>query len=387
MKYQKFLIVAISYVTVGALGLYVSLYQFTLLSLSQFFGLNSTMMGLFIAIQYFAISLPPLFLGLLSVKIGKKRVLLISFGLMIAGTFIVGYLDSLISFIIAIFIIGAGLSVLEATFSAVLADEFPEKSKQHLNFSQVCFSIGAVSSPFISTLMIKSGIYFKDLYIYISVIFLIAGIAFLFVKFSNDKGVQQTQKSIFSALGYLKNRAFLFLAISIFLYVGIENTIAAFADSYFELTLKQPQMSALALAIFWGAMIPSRLLAGILKVDNKKLLVCSGCLVFAAAIGAMLITDYNTKIFFFALCGFGCGPIWPFIMNTTATKFKGFSAPALNIMMSFGGLGGAAVPFLSGIMVNFSNAKAAYYFASLMIMLMIGFYISSVRTRSIDNEN
>lgn len=379
MKLRNSLVIASSYTTIGFLGLYISLYQFTLLSITQQFQLNSTMMGLFMAIHYVALSLPPLFLGLLSVKIGKKKVLLLSYGLIIAGTMLVGVLSNLYCFMIAIFVIGAGFSVLEATHSAALADEFPEESQKHINFSQVCFSVGALASPFIAEYLIRSGVFFKDLYIYISILFLLAGFAFLFVKFRKDKGEQQKEGSAFSALGYLKKRTFLFLAIAIFLYVGIENIIASFADSYYEKTLSQPQLSAVALSLFWASMIPSRLLAGILKTDTKKMLMVSGVLVILSSLGAMLITDHTVKLILFALCGFGCGPIWPFIMDTTARRFKGATAPALNIMMCFSGLGGAALSLLSGVMVTHSNVKVAYYFAAAMTILMIVFYLGSLR--------
>lgn len=379
MKLQKNLVIATSYTTIGLLGFYVSLFQFTVLSITRIFHLNSVMMGLFMAIQYVAIALPPLFLGLLSIKIGKKKVLLLSYGLIILGTMLVGLLNNIAFLMIAIFIIGAGFSVLEATHSAALADEFPEESKKHINFSQICFSVGALGSPFIAEYLIHSGVYFKDLYLYISILFLMAGIAFLFVKFKNDRGEQQPKGSIFSALGHLKKRTFLFLSIAILLYVGIENTIATFTGSYYELTLHRPQLSALALSLFWGSMIPSRFMAAIVKIDTKKMLIYSATLVFVAAVSAMLVADTTVKLVMFALCGFGCGPIWPFIMDTTAKRFKGSSAPSLNIMMSFSGLGGAALPFLSGILVNYTNVKAAYYFAAIMIIFLMVFYLGSIR--------
>lgn len=83
------------------------------------------------------------------------------------------------SVFISIFIIGAGFSVAEATLSAVLADEFPEKSTRHLNFSQVAFSIGALVGPFISAGLINNGLFFKDLYICCTVIFVILGVIFM----------------------------------------------------------------------------------------------------------------------------------------------------------------------------------------------------------------
>lgn len=383
MKLNKWLIITTSYSTIGALGIYAALFQFTLLNFTQLYGLNSVMMGLFIAIQYSAIAFPPLFLGLLSAKIGKKKVLMISYLFVILGTLLVGSQNSLLSFMIAIFIIGAGFSVLEATHSATLADEFPGESKRHINFSQVCFSIGALSSPFLAEFLMKSGIYFRDLYLLLSIIFFIIAILFLFVKFRNGIKDQKSNKSIFKILSSLKNKTFFLLAIAIFLYVGIENTIASFTGNYFELILKTPQFSGFALSLFWGAMIPSRLIAGILKTNARKMFLFSCLLVFTSIIGAMLIPNNTIKIVLFAVCGFGCGPIWPFIMTTTADKFNGSSAPPLNILMSFCGMGGAVIPLLSGIMISHANGTVAYYFSAVLLILMLFIYYSSEKARRV----
>jgi len=378
-KRHKVLIIGIAYATMAMLGIYITLYQYTILSISQLFLVNAAMMGLMIGMQHFGISIPPLFLCTLSAKIGKKKVLMLSFLLIIVGTFLVGITSSFGAFIGSVFIIGAGYSVTEGTMSAALADEYPDESTKHLNFSQVAFSGGALAGPLIAEGLINSGIYFKDLFLYVSAVFLILGVIFLFTKLQNDKGEMPAETGNLYLFKFLSKKAFLLLALAIFLYVGIENIVANFADSYYELALGEPQLSALALSLFWGAMIPSRFLAGVLKVNLKKMFVVLSSLVFAGAIAAMLVQDYTLKIVMFALCGFGCGPLWPLLMDTVAKKNKGSSGPALNIMMAFSGLGGAALPFMAGIFVNFSSQQIAYYICAVAAVLMVIMYVSSFK--------
>jgi len=378
-KRHKILLIFISYATIAMLGIYITLYQYTILSISQLFLVDAAMMGLMIGMQHFGISVPPLFLCTLSGKIGKKKVVLISFALIILGTFLVGITDSFGAFIGSVFIIGAGFSVTEGTMSAVLADEYPEESTKHLNFSQVAFSGGALAGPLIAEGLINSGIYFKDLFFYVSVIFLILGVIFLFTKLQNDKGETPIETGNLFLFRFLSKKVFLLLALAIFLYVGIENTIANFADSYYELALGEPQLSALALSLFWGAMIPSRFLAGVLKVNLKKMFIALSSLVFVGAIAAMLVPNTTFKIVMFAVCGFGCGPLWPLIMDTVAKKNKGSSGPALNVMMAFSGLGGAALPFIAGVFVNFGGQQIAYYICAVIAVFMVIMYVASLK--------
>jgi fucose permease len=201
---------------------------------------------------------------------------------------------------------------------------------------------------------------------------------FMITKHTNDKG-EPLKSGCFKLSGFFKNRAFLLLAVGIMLYVGVENTIANFTDSYFEVAMEAPALSATALSLFWGAMIPSRFLAGILKIEPKKIFAVLSTLVFSSAVAAMLIEDQTVKVIMFALCGFGCGPLWPLMMDAAAKKNRGASGPALNIMMAFSGFGGAAMPLMCGVLVGFAGQASAYYASAAAALVMLFTYLASLK--------
>lgn len=381
-RVHDILVIAVCYLSIAMLGIYITTYQYTVLSFTQFYSLNDGMMGFLIFMQHLGISLPPLFLGVLSGKIGKKRVLMISFVLMILGTYLIGTTEPLALFVISVFIIGAGFSVTEATLSAVLADEFPGKSTLHLNFSQVMFSIGALCGPFIAKALIDSGLAFRHIYIGISAVFLVLGIVFAFTKQKNDHVVEQQKGSSIRMTSFVRY-GFVLLAICICIYVGIENTIASYADRYFELGLNMPEYSAIALALYWGAMIPSRFLAGIIKIDPKKMIIGLCGLVALATPAAILIDDVKVKIAMFALCGFACGPLWPSIVDAVAKRNQGQSGPAINVLMSFSGLGGAVFPLAAGLLISYGNISTAYYMCAILSVILGVLYLSSMRKKDI----
>ena len=377
---HKKLIVLTSYATIGMLGLYMALYQYTILNVAQMFFVDAVMMGIMIGMQHLGMSIPPLLFGILSRKFGKKTIIVMSYALLILGTFIAGASQNLTVFVISVFIIGAGYSVIEATLSAVLSDEFPENSTRHMNFTQIAFSTGALAGPFLTAALINKGIFFKDLYMYCSVVFLLLGIVFLFTKCRNSK--VDSGESLVSHLGiFFRSRVFLLLACGIFLYVGIENTIASFCDSYFVLHLGSPDVSAYALALYWGALIPSRLLAGIIKLNVKKMFISISMIVFSSIIFGMMISDSTAKVIAFAFMGFGCGPIWPLLMDTAAKNNRGATGSALNIMFAFSAIGGASVPLISSFFVSAVNQTSAYYLSATIALIMLGVYLLSVKKR------
>lgn len=362
------------------LGIYVTIYQYTILSVSQSFAVDAAVMGLMIGMQYLGMSVPPLFIGVISGKFGKKKLLLVSYCLIILGALLVGLTHSIASFLISVFIIGAGFSVTEATTSAVLSDEFPEASRRHLNFSQVGFSIGALAGPLIAQALIGRGVYYMHLYLYCAALFLLLGLLFMFTRHHNDKGAAPVQSA--NPLMLLRSRVFLFLALGICVYVGLETIIANYTDSYYELVLSKPAFSALALSLFWGAMMPSRLIAGIIKTDIKKIFVSLSVVLFVSVIAAMLVPDLAVKLVCFALAGFACGPLWPLMMEVAAQRSKGSSGLALGVMMAFSGLGGALLPFAAGAVVNVSDPSTAYILSAAAVIVMLVMYLLSLKAGS-----
>ena len=382
-NFNRKLIIFVSYFTIGMLGVYISVYQYTVLSAAQYFKLSITMMGVLIALQHVGISLSPLLLGGLCDKIGKKRLILIMMTVLVLGMALAGITHMFAVFLVAILAIGAGFAVTEGTMSAVLADEFFEDFSKHINFSQVAFSVGALCGPLAAQALINHGVYFKDLYFYIGAVFLVMMLLFALTKHQYDKGHGHPEHENISVGKLFKSTVLVLLAMSIFLYVGAENTIANFADSYFELSQGAPQLSALALSLFWGAMIPSRFLSGIINIDPKKKFIGLSALIFISVIGAMLVSNHTVKIVFFALSGFGCGPLWPMIMDTTAKNQSASNGQSLNMMMAFSGLGGALVPLIASVVVDNTVQASAYFITAMVVLVMIVFYISANKKNKI----
>lgn len=378
MTLRHKLLVPSAYLSIGMCGVYLSMYQISLLQIAQAHSLGSFMMGMLVAIQYMGLCLPPLFLGSLSEKLGKRGVIAISIPLMVFGAFLVSAFASLPMFIIGIFIIGAGYSVTEATFSAALGAEFPGKSKLHLGVSQAIFSFGAVLSPFACEALFGIGKTYRDLFLYVSIIYLGLYVLFLFAKQENDiKG--SSHFGIRAAISLLKNKAFVFFAAAMFLYVGIEEVVAFFTDSYFELTLHSPSFSALALSIFWVAMIPSRLLMGISKLSHRTIALICAFGIAAGSIAMIVFTATTAKLISFGMLGFFSGPMWPLIMDIVAVRYPQKVGLASNVMMSVCGLGGALMPLLVGALIVGADFTPVFITAAISALAIVLFFKLATR--------
>jgi putative MFS transporter len=371
MNLRHKLIIPSADLAIGICGVYLGTYQISLLQITQNFHLDTVMMGVLVAIQYVGLCLPPLFLGTLSEKIGKKGVVTISLPLMILGVLLISLTNNLGLFIAGILLCGAGYSVAEATLTATLGVEFKEKSAFHLGMSQAFFSIGAVLAPFWCEALFSAGFTYHHAFGIVGIALIVTYILFLFTRHENDiRGAAQS--GIGSALRFFTKKAFLLIAVAMFMAIGIEETVAFYADSYLELTLGVPQFSALALSLFWAGMIPPRIFLGFIKLPHKTLFTICGLGITASALGIIFIPILPVRLVLFALLGVFNGPTWPIIMDITAKKYPGNAGAVTNIMMSLGCLGGAITPLIAGALVvgiNFVPILIATAFCGVIMSI------------------
>ena len=387
MNLRHNLVIPTAYLTIGMCGVYPGMYQISSLQISQSFQINTLMMGVLIGVFYAGVCIPPLLLGSLSEKLGKRGVLIISLPLMILGTFFVSIAGNIALFLISVFIIGAGFSVTEATMSAVLSAEFPGRSKLHLGMSQAFFSLGAVGAPFASEALFAAGQTYKDLFLYVSILFAVMLVLFLFSRQQKDtKG--SSHAGFKAAVSLFSNKSFFFFAVAMFLCVGIEEIVAFFTDSYFELTLRSPEFSALALGLFWVCMIPPRLLLGTFKQPHKTIVLICAAGTAACSVAIILFPDITTKLIMFGLLGFFCGPTWPLIMDLTAKRYPKNVGLSINVMMSVSGFGGLLTPIFVGALIVGANFVPVFIVAAACAGgIAIAFIIASRKPHNKTLEN
>jgi len=385
VSFRHKLIAPASDLAIGMCGVYLGTYQISLMQITQNFHLDSMMKGVLIAIQYAGLCLPPLFLGTLSEKIGKRGVVSISLPLMILGAALISLTNQLGLFILGILLCGAGYGVTEATLTATLGVEFNEKSTMHLGVSQVCFSLGAVLSPLWCDALFNTGFNYHHVFGLVGVALIATYAIFLSTRFEHDiKG--SVQSGIGHAFRLFSQRTFLLIAVSIFMSVGIEEVVAFYMGSYMELTLNLPEYSALALSLFWAGMIPSRLLLGAIRLHHKTLFTICGTGITVCALGVIFIPILELRLALFALMGLFIGPTWPLIMDIAAKSYPESAGAVSNVMLSLGCVGGIAVPLVIGALVIGANFVPMFFATAFCgIIMSIAFRLSNKKNVSYKN--
>jgi fucose permease len=321
-------------------------------------------------IAYGVMSIPS---GLLVERCREKPVMLVAFGLALAGTLLITLVPRYPVFLVSLFLIGAGFAALQVVINPLLRVSGGE---EHYAFNsvlaQLIFGGASFLSPFIYTYFVRNigrpgaeakplialmaklvpsslpwvSVYWVFAALVVIMIVVLAVIRFPVVvrKEEERAGAWAAHKALF------KNRTVLLFFLGIFAYVGTEQGVANWI-SQFLLTYHKydPQtIGAAKVSLFWGLMTVGGVLGLVLLkfLDSRKVLLgfTAAALVFLTL---ALFGPGPLALVMFPLMGFAASGMWPVIfslaLNSVASRHGSFSG-----ILCTGIIGGALVPPIIG---------------------------------------
>jgi FHS family glucose/mannose:H+ symporter-like MFS transporter len=261
---------------------------------------------------------------------------------------------------IALFCIGVGLGLGLAAGNVIVGTAVPAIRTRLIALLNVSWSVGAIICPMLVRLSASGGV---RLFFLLTAAFLAT--AALFAT-AIPRGLQAPQatdsKSHHPAqIAGLEikiagtSSPFLLLpllafAAAMFLYVGVENSLAGWLPSYAIRTNASLHASTISL-YFWMAELAGRLLIAALslRIDEANLYrVCLTLLIFTevALCTAARLSPANMMAFAI-LCGLTLAPLYPLIVAFMLARTE--SRPRLGALFACASLGGAIMPWATGI--------------------------------------
>ena len=223
-------------------------------------------------------------------------------------------------------------------------------------------------------------------------IFALAFVVLLFVKIPEPHKETATERKVKHAHSPLSFRHFIFGAIAIFIYVGIEIGIPSTANLFMtaQTTAENPGLGIDAtiagsiVGIYWLLMLVGRLLGGFLgsKVSSKTMLTTVSLVglvfillaIFIPTSVAVNLPYLNVavpiSVIFFVLTGLCTSIMWGGVFNLAVEGLGKYTAAASGIFMVMV-MGGGIVPLIQGwVSDNFGYINSYWVmFACLAYML------------------
>lgn len=375
-----------------------------IVDVKESFDLSLTLTGLLpfsFFIAYGVMSIPA---GFLSEKYSAKRLLSISFLIMMIASFLFAFYPSYIVFTVTLFSLGCSMAILQVVINPMLLNAGGE---EHFAFNsvlaQLVFGLASFASPYLYKYIVNDNNTNEDsissmlksltppdlpwvsLYIIFSLIALIMFVvvlAFKYPKFTINEDEKAGDKK--SYLSLLKNKYTLLFFLGIFCYVGIEQGIGNWISQFlFEYHGLDPQtIGADTVAYFW-AMLTIGCLLGLLLlkiIDSRKLLIGATlitmlCLIFALTGGSKI------ALIAFPLVGFFISVMWSIIFSLALNSVKKHHGSLSGILCT-GIAGGAIFPLIVGSIGEISNLKTGMFLLliPLLFVLSIGFWAKPLVT-------
>ena len=204
-------------------------------------------------------------------------------------------------------------------------------------------------------------------------------------------GVQEKESTLESIKGALSFKNFVFGAIAIFLYVGIEVGIPNVANLY--MTDVQGLNIATAVAgslvgAYWFLMLVGRVIGG--KVSSKAMMVAvSSAAILFIVLGiflpktltvTLLETQIPVAILFFVLCGLCTSVMWGAVFNLAVEGLGKYTSIASGLFMVMV-CGGGVLPLVQGAVADLAGYINSYWVLVAALVYMLWFALVGSKPR------
>lgn len=341
-------------------------------------------------IAYGLLSIPS---GLLVERSGEKRAMTFAFILAFTGAILFAIFPSFQVAIASLFIIGAGMTILQVAINPLLRTVGGEENFAFNSvMGQFFFGMASFLSPWIYTYLVTNidntesrfikiisnitpdglpwvSLYWVFAFTSLTLIVIIGLSPIPKVELKEDEKTEDF--TIYKEL--ICNKTVILFFIGVFCYVGVEQGIANWM-SQFLLTYhdKDPLTSgAKAISLFWGLITVGSFIGLILLklMDSKVVLRIFS----ASTIIVLLLAIYGpTKISIiaFPVLGFTISIMWSIIISLALNSLKSHHGAFSGILIT-GIVGGAIVPLLTGWIAELTDLRVSMTFLLLPMIYIL----------------
>ncbi len=368
---------------------------------------QSTLIDTSIFLAYFLMAIPA---GMMLRKFGYKASMIIGLLVFALGAFLFIPAANTLSysiFLIALFIIGCGLTVLETAanpYAAILGE--PESATTRLNLAASFNGLAAMVAPIIGANFILSGKEYtatqlaampesdkmsylfseaasvKTPYLVLGVIVILVAVLFYFIHFPEIKPSKE-EKAKTGFFAVLKHRHLKWAVIAQFFYVGAQVCVTSFFIRMAQQGAGLDEKSAAYYLTIYGFLFMAGRFVGtfFLKYTTPRKLL----LLYAVLAAIMCLLAITTQgifvIYALGIIGFLMSIMFPTIFSLGITNLGEETKPGSSwLIMSI--VGGAILPYLMGTIIDYNgdNIQIGYLipFFCFIIILFFGWKRSDV---------
>ena len=329
-----------------------------------------------VLLWFFILSVPA---GILQDKYGKRNMLMVGMVIQAVGLGLPFVNYSFAMMFASFILLGIGNTIIQVSANPLLQDVSPaEKLASFLSTSQFVKAIISFSGPLIAAFMAS---HFGNWKLVLAVygITSLLGAFWLLVTPIQESKPDRKPASFSSCFGLLKNPFIAFMALSIFLIVGVEvatNTnISNILISKYGITMEE---AAWGISAFFAGETVSRLIGAIVLnwIKPRVFLLLTALTSLVGVAGVFVSPVFSVALVSIFIIGFGAGNMFPIIFSLSLEKMPD-RANEISGLLIMAVSGGAVIPLVMGLVSTAVSPLASVMVlgACLLYILWVSFYV------------
>jgi fucose permease len=278
--------------------------------------------------------------------------------------------------LVAVCVFGVGYGVNTPATNLFIAQANPEKRAAALNLLNASWGLGALASPFLIAAAQRAERSSFFLYALPAALLLLSA-WITAVRFACDAQPGDSPPTQPVRVSIWRNRWLPFITALFFVYVGTETSIGGWIATYARRVAGSGALWAMTPSFFWGALLAGRVVApGFLRRMREAHLAAMGLVL--ATVGVLVLLAAKSLLMIEAgalLSGFGLASVFPINVSLLTHWFGDSAKPLSGFVFSVGNSGGAALPWLVGLIsTNLGGLRIGLAVPFLGALSMLVFY-------------
>ena len=337
---------------------------------------------------YFIVSIPA---GILVKQLGYKKGILT--GLVVASIGCMLFYPAVVVheywlFLGALFVLAAGVTVLQVSANPYVAALGPEKTaSSRLNLAQALNALGTTVGPYVGGILFfgtagtlaasaASAESVKVPYLMLAAALLIIAIVFAFIKLPEIEGHKEENNPVNETRSLTQAPHLTMGVFAIFCYVGGEVAIGSFLVNFFgeaHIAGLEEHAAAALISYYWGGAMVGRFIgsAALQKIAPSKALAFNACMVIALLL-VTIFTQGNVALYAVLAIGLFNSIMFPTIFSVAIERLGSLTSKGSG-WLCLAIVGGAFVPLLQGYIADVVNIQQSF-FVPLVCYIFIAWY-------------
>ena len=337
---------------------------------------------------YFIVSIPA---GILVKQLGYKKGILT--GLVVASIGCMLFYPAVVVheywlFLGALFVLAAGVTVLQVSANPYVAALGPEKTaSSRLNLAQALNALGTTVGPYVGGILFfgtagtlaasaATAESVKVPYLMLAAALLIIAIVFAFIKLPEIEGHKEENNPVNETRSLTQAPHLTMGVFAIFCYVGGEVAIGSFLVNFFgeaHIAGLEEHAAAALISYYWGGAMVGRFIgsAALQKIAPSKALAFNACMVIALLL-VTIFTQGNVALYAVLAIGLFNSIMFPTIFSVAIERLGSLTSKGSG-WLCLAIVGGALVPLLQGYIADVVNIQQSF-FVPLICYVFIAWY-------------